>query len=633
MASDRRPPKHGINIMTSVEKPPSDDQKIADALREIGDKNRSALFDPENLKGLAILKLRARAAFEELIDHWRGMKYDVRGLQGEVSKTAKALELDDGQDDDPLTMIIDSADLWRDQQAAPFATVKVVSDDGSKHVEHLHIESKAFADWVGREFWKAYGIPPPEKEHRAAIKMARGRAAFGGARHHSWIRVAQHEGRIYIDLADDAWQVVEVDSDGWRICPEPPVRFRRAGDEASLPLPVSADPDDTVAKLTRLINLKHPGQIKLVLGAMVAALRPSRPCCILLFLCEPGSAKTTVLRIVCSVIDPRPAQESGIPPSEWDMAAVAYQQWIVAWDNIGRITEDVANAMCRLSTGGGHRKRGLYSDADVHALALQRPSVITGLSMPTARSDFVDRSIAVELGTIDTKQRLTEATLDAMMQELRPALFGLLLDGVSAALRNEVAVRDRLEGTNLPRMADFAVWAEAAGSAFGWRPNDLLDEYQGMLKQRMADAAEEDPLCAAVADMMHWVEGDPPVLIGKASDLLEHLRSHVERDWRSDTTLSGHPIGRSPAEARWFPINARAMRAQLEMNRRPLEALGVIWSTGPDPHSRTAGEVHTLKLGVKPSRLAGKADKEFARQSLDLTEEADRPWMREDEGL
>jgi hypothetical protein len=273
------------------------------------------------------------------------------------------------------------------------------------------------------------------------------------------------------------------------------------------------------------------------------------------------------------------------------------------------------------------------SDADVHALALQRPSVITGLSMPTARSDFVDRSIAVELGTIDTRQRLTEATLDAMMQELRPALFGLLLDAVSAALRNEVAVRDRLEGTNLPRMADFAVWAEAAGSAFGWRPNDFLDEYQGMLKQRMADAAEEDPLCAAVADMMHSVEGDPPVLIGKASVLLEHLRSHVEREWRRDTTMSGNPIGRSPAEARWFPINARAMRAQLEQNRRPLEALGVIWSTGPDPHSRTAGEVHTLKLGVKPSRLAGKADKEFARQSLDLTEEADRPWMREEDGL
>lgn len=87
--------------MTSVEKPPSDYKQIADVLREIGDKNRSALFDPENLKGLAILKLRARAAFEDLMDHWRGLGYDVRGLRGEVSKTAKALELDDGQDDDP----------------------------------------------------------------------------------------------------------------------------------------------------------------------------------------------------------------------------------------------------------------------------------------------------------------------------------------------------------------------------------------------------------------------------------------------------------------------------------------------------------------------------------------------------
>ncbi len=42
------------------------------------------------------------------------------------------------------------------------------------------------------------------------------------------IRVAGHDGKLYLDLTDGAWRAVEIDVAGWRVVDEPPVCFRRA---------------------------------------------------------------------------------------------------------------------------------------------------------------------------------------------------------------------------------------------------------------------------------------------------------------------------------------------------------------------------------------------------------------------
>ena len=570
----------------------------ADKLRAVGDADFLDLYAPERVEALAILEIGDPVAYEKLMRDWQAKRNDTRKLRGVVTRKRKEVEKkqrderassgDNGEAGNPFDAALGDAELWRDQRGQPYATVKVVDDDSAEHLEHMNVDGRAFGDWLGRQYWVLTGFPPPDKEFREFVRSVRGRAIYGGAKHDTWIRWATHEDKLYVDLADEAWQVIEIDATGWRVCTDPPVRFRRSGTERPLPFPVRADSARTIETLERLLNLRRPEHLKLILGFMVGAMRPGRPCCILLFLCEPGSAKTTVLRIVCGAIDPREAQEAGKPPSEWDMAVVAHQGWLVSWDNIGKLDENEANAICRIVTGGGHQKRGLYTDESVHAMALQRPVVMTALSMPTARSDFVDRSVAVELGVIDERKRLAEDTVQPMVRELQPALFGLLLDAASCALRNKDAVRKRLEGQRLPRMADFAIWAEAAGEAFGWKPGEFLDEYMAVLSQRMGEAAENDPLCEALVEMVR--DDDCGSVEGKAGDLLAMLRRHVERHWSMDKR------GRSPADGNWFPRTARALATQLELNRRPLEALGLVWSKRPDPHSRTAGSVHSLEL-------------------------------------
>jgi hypothetical protein len=52
-------------------------------------------------------------------------------------------------------------------------------------------------------------------------------AQFDGPQRKVSVRLAEQDGLIYLDLADEFWRYVEIGANGWRIAEDPPVRFRR----------------------------------------------------------------------------------------------------------------------------------------------------------------------------------------------------------------------------------------------------------------------------------------------------------------------------------------------------------------------------------------------------------------------
>ena len=61
---------------------------------------------------------------------------------------------------------------------------------------------------------------------------------FEGLEYPVSTRLAEHNGCIYLDLANERWEAVEIDATGWRIVSNAPVRFRRS--RGMLPLPYPA---------------------------------------------------------------------------------------------------------------------------------------------------------------------------------------------------------------------------------------------------------------------------------------------------------------------------------------------------------------------------------------------------------
>src|SRR5207248_10664145 len=124
---------------------------------------------------------------------------------------------------------------------------------------------------------------------------------FDGPERVVHLRVAEHEGPIYLDLADTRWRAVEVTATGWQIVSAPPLRFRRAPGLLALPAPQRGG---SILALQSLLNLASYDDLILVVAWLLAALRPTGPYPLLALAGEQGSAKTVACKLLKALIDP-----------------------------------------------------------------------------------------------------------------------------------------------------------------------------------------------------------------------------------------------------------------------------------------------------------------------------------------
>jgi len=81
--------------------------------------------------------------------------------------------------------------------------------------------------------------------------------------------VANVEDKIYIDLCDDRWRVVEITADGWKVLDDSPVVFIRNRGMASLCEP---DQESDISQLWNYLNIDESHR-PLVTAFLVTALR------------------------------------------------------------------------------------------------------------------------------------------------------------------------------------------------------------------------------------------------------------------------------------------------------------------------------------------------------------------------
>ena len=94
--------------------------------------------------------------------------------------------------------------------------------------------------------------------------------------------------------------------------------------------------------------------------------------------------------------------------------------------------------------------------------------------------------------------------------ERRPILLAALCDGVASALALYDEVEEELrERGRFPRMADFAVWAEAGCRAYGLKPFEWLDMYDENRADAVDAVLESDPVASA---LLH-IATEPGVLL------------------------------------------------------------------------------------------------------------------------
>lgn len=463
-------------------------------------------------------------------------------------------------------------ELWHTPDLEAWATIAV-----GEHREHWPLASRAFRTWLQRQFYERYGELPHHQAVADAIDALAGRALFEGAAYPTFVRIAEHDGAIYLDLADPQWRAVRIAADGWAVVSHPPVRFRRPRGLQPLPVPVRGG---SLERLWRFVRVAPEDQL-LVIGWLLMAFRPRGPYPVLALTGEQGTGKSTTARVLRRLVDPNDADLRAEPREERDLWVAAVNGWFVALDNVSRLPSWLSDALCRIATGAGFAARTLYENREETILAAQRPVVLTSIADVIAQPDLLDRALVLTLPRLADEEREPESAFWAAFEAERPALLGALLDHVAQSLARE----QQVHLTSYPRMADFARWVVAAlGDELGAQ---FLVRYGENRREAGTTALDASPLAAAVTALLDTTG----VWRGTAQELLDELDARADDETR-----------RRRERMRAWPKTPRGLAGELRRLAPVLRQHGIAVEFAREGHDRRRCIVLTRAEGpMQPS--------------------------------
>src|SRR6516165_7571743 len=433
-------------------------------------------------------------------------------------------------------------ELFHTASGVPYADFRT-----GGHRETWPIRSKRFRTWLRRCYYQTTGAAASPAAIGSALDLLEARAQFDAPKRAVSIRVAEHTGRFYLDLADEHWRAVEIGPDGWRVVECPPVRFRRS--PGMLPLPVP-ERGGSIEALRSFLNLSNQNDFVLVVAWLQAALRSDGPYPLLAISGEQGSAKTVLSKVLRALIDPNVAAVRALPREERELMIAANNGHVLAFDNLSGLSPWLSDALCRLASGGSFAVRRLYTDDEETLFKAARPTLLNGIEDIIGRSDLADRAIFLTLGPIAEERRRSETELWREFELARPRILGVLLDATAQGLRAAGSV----QLARLPWMADFALWATACETAL-WPAGTFMRAYMANRETAVEGMIDSDPIAACVRDFMiersSWA--------GSAADF---LRISVERAGQVSDNIG-------------WPKNPRALAGHLRRAQTSLRALGI----------------------------------------------------------
>ena len=327
-----------------------------------------APFAPEVLAALVALQKDDRATFERLRAELKTAGCRVMALDKALADASDEIGL--GHKPTQADILLDlaqAAELFHTPDGTGFADIDVEG-----HRETWPVRSRSFRRWlVHRFFAETSGGAPSSEALRSALDVIEAKAThFDAPERIVRVRVGGSDDRIYLDLCNKTWQVVEIDSTGWRVIDTSPVRFRRTAGMRPLPVPVAGG---SIEDLRPYLNVRSDADFIMVVTWILAALRPHGPYPVLALFGEGGTAKSTLLKILGALVDPSIQSLLAPPRDDRDLFINAVNRFALIFDNISALPDWLSDSLARLATGAGFSTRALYTDDEEVLLDAIRP--------------------------------------------------------------------------------------------------------------------------------------------------------------------------------------------------------------------------------------------------------------------
>jgi hypothetical protein len=234
-------------------------------------------------------------------------------------------------------------------------------------------------------------------------------------------------------------------------------------------------------------------------------------------------------------------------------------------DNLSGLCNELSDALCRISTGGGIDKRQLFSDSDQVLVDIQKPILVNGIDDIATRPDLSERSIIVNLAVIQAEDRVDEGGFWQNFDAAKPVIFAGILNALVSCLKHEASAKRDIRCK--PRMADFACWIQAAESGLGIQGGSFMRAYTANQDQAVEMGLDASPVGSTLLQLL---EDNDCRLIATPTELFEKL-----------TELAG-----VMAKSRAWPLSVKGLKNAIERLKPSLRRIGVEVTDGRTMTSR-----------------------------------------------
>ena len=504
---------------------------VRDALARLpGDKG--AIYEEEVIEALRVIRRKNEAEYTRLTAN-------VKGQRTRLDKLTKG---EGEQPDSPQDMVLAVA-----RQHATYAHtaegvgVALIESEGRREVHMLN--SAGFDRWLRGQVYAAHKIGVPDQAMKTTIATLGAVGTFEGLEVETHMRCAKLGDAYYLDLCDERWRAIRISAGAWEVQDRSPVMFTRPAGARPLPQPGARG---NVNLLWKHLNVPKDAR-PLVLTWLLDAMRPDTPYPALELAGEMGSSKSTTQRRLRALIDPVAVPLRGAPKCVEDIHIAAANAQVCSFENLSSLSQDMQDALCILSTGGGYATRQLYTNGDEHVISSKRPVILNGINAVATAPDLIERVISVELPTIAAAKRQDEQTMEAAWQKDYPAVFTGLLTLFADAL--ELLPRVVIPAGLKKRMLDYQRLGEAACMALGGKAGEFSQRLDSMHGDSLARGLESYGIAVGIQMLSARPEGRE--WEGTYLQLLTELNRMQEIDrsnWpRSPRHLSGQVKRIAPA--------------------------------------------------------------------------------------
>ena len=414
-------------------------------------------------------------------------------------------------------IILDSAveniqTLFVDEYQEPHSAISV-----NNHIETIPLKSKRFRNYLANIVYNEHDLIVNSETIKEVVNILSAKAEFDESSKTIKLnlRVAESEDKykvVLYDLTNKKWEFIEITSEGWNVVNNR-ILFHRYNTQLPQVYPSKEYSSDIFDKFVKLMLNKTNVDTSVteeklkeyqiltkcyIICAFIAGFPKAMP----IPNGTQGAAKTTFMEFQKMIIDPSNARTLSFPRDVNELIQQLSHNYVIYYDNISQIRSWISDELCRAVSGSGSSKRRLYTDEDDLIRSLMRCIGLNGINIAPSKADLLDRAIFFKLKRIEKEDRRYIKALEKQFQEMRPDIFGYILDILVKFLKWKEDNGGMINLDKVPRMADWAGHCEIIARCMGYEPEEFLNAYTENAKIQTEEIMETSLLATCIGNFV-----------------------------------------------------------------------------------------------------------------------------------